>query len=149
PARLRPFAADNGPHVGHRQGEHRPLRAWRGAAESRRQTSCILRKVNSRMVPLQAPQSLQSLVHTLFESYRVVDLSEALSPGVLKADGHYWWSQTARRYELRQWISPGGHFQHFVDAASQVGTHVETPAHIVEGARQPDGSTISPADVPL
>jgi kynurenine formamidase len=101
------------------------------------------------VVQLQAPQSLESLVATLFESFRVVDLSEALVPGVLKADGHYWWSQTARRYELRQWISPGGHFQHFVDAASQVGTHVETPAHIVDGVRQPDGTTISPADMPL
>jgi kynurenine formamidase len=98
---------------------------------------------------VQSSQSLQSLVTALSQSFRVVDLSEALNPGVLKADGHYWWSQTGRRYELRQWISPGGHFQHFVDAASQVGTHVETPAHIHDGARQPDGSTISPADMPL
>ena len=101
------------------------------------------------MIALPSSQSLQSLVTALSQSFRVVDLSEALSPGVLKADGHYWWSQTGRRYELRQWISPGGHFQHFVDAASQVGTHVETPAHIHDGARQADGSTISPADMPL
>jgi kynurenine formamidase len=89
------------------------------------------------------------LTRALAEEYRVVDLSEALVPGHQLADGHYRWSKTPRRYELRQWISPGGHFQHFVDAASQVGTHVETPAHIVEGTRMPDGSTISPADVPL
>jgi kynurenine formamidase len=93
--------------------------------------------------------TIDVLTRALAEDYRVVDLSEALVPGHQLADGHYFWSQTPRRYELRQWISPGGHFQHFVDAASQVGTHVETPAHIVEGTRKPDGSTISPADVPL
>jgi kynurenine formamidase len=98
---------------------------------------------------VQAPHTLESLVRTLSADYRVVDLSEALVPGVMEADGHYRWSQTPRRYELRQWISPGGHFQHFVDVASQVGTHVETPAHIHDGTRKADGSAISPADIPL
>jgi kynurenine formamidase len=93
--------------------------------------------------------TLDSLVRTLSTDCRVVDLSEALVPGLMEADGHYRWSQTPRRYEIRQWISPGGHFQHFVDAASQVGTHVETPAHIHDGVRKPDGSPISPADLPL
>ncbi len=102
------------------------------------------------MTALHSPATaLQSLIGDLSTNFRVVDLSQALYPGVLTADGRYRWPRTARRFELKQWISPGGHFQHFMDVASQVGTHVETPAHIVEGLRQPDGSPISPADVPL
>ncbi|MBV9544217.1 MAG: cyclase family protein [Chloroflexi bacterium] len=101
------------------------------------------------MTQVERLSALDELARALSGEYRLVDLSEALVPGQWLADGHYRWSQTPRRYELRQWISPGGHFQHFVDAASQVGTHVETPAHIADGARLPDGSPISPGDVPL
>jgi kynurenine formamidase len=101
------------------------------------------------MTQMHALESLESMAQALSEQYWVVDLSEALVPGQLLADGHYRWSQTPRPYELRQWISPGGHFQHFVDTVSQVGTHLETPAHIVDGTRLPDGSPISPADLPL
>ena len=62
------------------------------------------------MVSMDAAQSLgslESLVRVLRKRYRVVDLSEALVPGVLEADGHYHWSQTPRRYELRQWTRSG------------------------------------------
>jgi kynurenine formamidase len=96
-----------------------------------------------------SPASAEALARVLAEGYRVVDLSDALIPGMMTADGRYLWPRTHRRFEIKQWISPGGHFQHFIEAASQVGTHVETPAHIVDGVRNPDGSPMCPGDVPL
>jgi arylformamidase len=96
-----------------------------------------------------SPATVEVLARALAEGYRVVDLSDALYPGVMTADGRYRWPRTHRRFEAKQWISPGGHYQHFIDAASQVGTHVETPAHIVDGVRKPDGTPICPGDVPL
>jgi arylformamidase len=81
--------------------------------------------------------------------YRLVDLSQAVHPGVMYPDGRYRWGSEKRRFELRQWISMGGHLQSFVDAGSHVGTHVDMPCHIHEGARAADGSELAAADVPL
>lgn len=83
------------------------------------------------------------------ENYRIVDLSEDVTPGVMKPDGHYRWGNARRKFELRQWISPGGHLQSFVDTGSHVGTHVDMPMHIHEGARSPSGQELSAADMPL
>jgi kynurenine formamidase len=93
--------------------------------------------------------SVAALLSDLLEHYRIVDLSEDVTPGVMKPDGHYRWGNGRRKFELRQWISPGGHLQSFVDTGSHVGTHVDMPMHIHEGARSPSGKELSAADMPL
>jgi kynurenine formamidase len=93
--------------------------------------------------------TLDSLVTTLFERCRLVDLSEEVHPGIMYADGRYRWGSERRRFELRQWISMGNHFQTFIDAGSHVGTHVDMPCHIHEGAKAADGSELASADMPL
>src|SRR2546425_706549 len=93
--------------------------------------------------------SLDTLVTTLFESCRLVDLSAEVHPGIMYADGRYRWGSERRRFELRQWISMGNHYQTFIDAGSHVGTHVDMPCHIPEGARGPDGGELAAAAMPL
>jgi kynurenine formamidase len=89
------------------------------------------------------------LVTTLFERYRLVDLSAEVHPGIMYADGRYRWGSERRRFELKQWISLGNHFQTFIDAGSHVGTHVDMPCHIHEGAKAADGAELASADMPL
>ena len=60
----------------------------------------------------------------------LVDLSAEVHPGIMYADGHYRWGSERRRFELKQWISMGNHYQTFIDAGSHVGTHVETTAEV-------------------
>jgi kynurenine formamidase len=93
--------------------------------------------------------SLETLVTALFESCRLVDLSAEVHPGIMYADGRYRWGSEQRRFELRQWISMGNHYQTFIDAGSHVGTHVDMPCHIHEGAKAPDGGELAAADMPL
>jgi kynurenine formamidase len=93
--------------------------------------------------------SLDTLVTTLFENCRLVDLSAEVHPGIMYADGRYRWGSERRRFELRQWISMGNHYQTFIDAGSHVGTHVDMPCHIHEGAKGPDGGELAAADMPL
>lgn len=92
---------------------------------------------------------LDALVRALAEGSRLVDLSAEVHPGIMYADGHYRWGGERRRFELRQWLSMGNHFQTFIDAGSHVGTHVDMPCHIHEGARAADGSDLAAADMPL
>lgn len=93
--------------------------------------------------------SLDSLVNALAEGCRLVDLSAEVHPGIMYADGHYRWGSERRRFELKQWISMGNHYQTFIDAGSHVGTHVDMPCHIHEGAKGPDGADLAAADMPL
>src|SRR2546428_12883963 len=93
--------------------------------------------------------TLDTLVTTLFEKCRLVDLSAEVHPGIMYADGRYRWGSERRRFELRQWISMGNHYQTFIDAGSHVGTHVDMPCHIHEGAKGPDGGELAAADMPL
>ena len=93
--------------------------------------------------------TLASLVETLFERCRLVDLSAEVHPGIMYADGRYRWGSERRRFELKQWVSMGNHFQTFIDAGSHVGTHVDMPCHIHEGAKAADGSELASADMPL
>jgi kynurenine formamidase len=77
---------------------------------------------------------LPTLVNTLTGNYRIVDLSAEIIPGNRKVTGHYTWGTTQRLFEIEQFIAPGPHFMHFVRTESHVGTHVEVPAHILDGA---------------
>jgi kynurenine formamidase len=92
---------------------------------------------------------LSSLVDALLGRCRLVDLSAEVHPGIMYADGRYRWGSERRRFELRQWISMGNHFQTFIDAGSHVGTHVDMPCHIHEGAKGPNGRDLASADMPL
>ena len=79
----------------------------------------------------------------LLEGYRIIDLSMPIYPGVLKTDNTYVWSQHQRRFEAKQFIATAGMcFMHFIDTETHIGTHVEGPAHLINGAP-------SPADLPL
>jgi kynurenine formamidase len=93
--------------------------------------------------------TLASLLATLSEGCRLVDLSAEVHPGIMYADGRYRWGSERRRFELKQWISMGNHLQTFIDAGSHVGTHVDMPCHIHEGARAADGRELASADMPL
>jgi len=85
---------------------------------------------------------LESLTRELFTSYRIVDLSVEIRPGVQKIDGHYHWGNQLRKFQLSQFIAPGPHFMYWVESETHVGTHVELPAHIMDGAK-------SAAELPL
>ncbi|HEY3079175.1 MAG TPA: cyclase family protein [Chloroflexota bacterium] len=100
---------------------------------------------------MTARSSLSAVAAALTEGHRLVDLSGEVRPGVMYPDGRYRWGEvrSGRRFELRQWISMGGHVQSFVDTGSHVGTHVDMPCHIHEGARAPDGKPLAAADMPL
>ena len=70
------------------------------------------------------------LFRELSEQYRVVDLSQEVHPGVLKVNGQYRWGREQRRFEIRQFVAPGPHLMHFVEAETHIGTHVEVPSHL-------------------
>jgi arylformamidase len=75
------------------------------------------------------------LTKGLFANYRIIDLSAEVRPGVEKVNGHYKWGNQIRKFEIRQFIAPGPHFMYWVETETHVGTHVELPAHIIDGAR--------------
>jgi arylformamidase len=79
--------------------------------------------------------ALETLASELFKNYRIIDLSVEIHPGVEKVDGHYHWGNQLRKFEIRQFIAPGPHFMYWVETETHVGTHVELPAHIIEGAK--------------
>ena len=79
----------------------------------------------------------------LFEGYKVIDLSMSVYPGVLKQDNTYFWGQHQRQFELRQFLTRTDKmYMHFVNAEIHLGTHVEGPGHLTDGAA-------APADLPL
>jgi kynurenine formamidase len=81
---------------------------------------------------MTARSSLSAVAAALAERHRPVDLS-----GVMYPDGRNRWGEvcSGRRFELRRWISMGGHVQSFVDTGAHIGTHVDMPCHIHERAR--------------
>ena len=79
----------------------------------------------------------------LFEGYKVIDVSMPIYPGVLKTDNTYYWGQHQRQFELRQFLTRTDKmYMHFVNAEIHLGTHVEGPGHLTDGAS-------APADLPL
>ena len=70
------------------------------------------------------------------KSHKVIDLSAELQPGILKVNGEYIHSREARRFEIRQFIyEPDKALMHWVETETHIGTHVEMPAHYVEGGK--------------
>ena len=70
------------------------------------------------------------------ESYRIIDLSAEIVPGVLKVNGEYVHGKQNRRFEIRQFIyAPDKALMHWVETETHIGTHVELPAHLAEGAK--------------
>lgn len=70
------------------------------------------------------------------ENYRIIDLSAEIVPGVLKVNGEYVHGKENRRFEIRQFIyAPDKALMHWVETETHIGTHVELPAHLVEGAK--------------
>jgi len=78
---------------------------------------------------------LEALATELFKNYRVIDLSREIHPGVQKVNGNYHWGNQIRKFEIRQFIAPGPHFMYWVEAETHIGTHVELPAHIIQGGK--------------
>lgn len=76
-------------------------------------------------------------LNDLFRNYKIIDLSVEVRPGVQKIDGNYHWGNQIRKFEIRQFIALGPHFMYWVDTETHVGTHVELPAHIIEGSKSP------------
>ena len=73
---------------------------------------------------------IATLAGVLGRTYRVVDLSQEVRPGILKINGDYQWGGEVRKFELRQFAAPGPDLMHFVETETHVGTHVEVPSHI-------------------
>ncbi len=68
--------------------------------------------------------------------YRIIDLSVELKPGVLRVNGEYTHGGERRRLEIRQFIYAHDRtFMHWVETESHIGTHVEMPAHYIDGGR--------------
>jgi len=84
------------------------------------------------------------LAKEIFGNYRIIDLSAEIQPGVQKVDGTYHWGNQIRKFQIDQFIAPGPHFMYWVEAETHVGTHVELPAHIIDGAK---GATEMPIDI--
>lgn len=67
---------------------------------------------------------------------RIIDLSAEIQPGVLKVNGEYVHGKGPRRFELRQFIyAPDKGLMHWVETETHIGTHVELPAHLTDGAK--------------
>ena len=70
------------------------------------------------------------------KKYRMVDLSEELVPDTLKVDGRFVHGSEIRRLIIRQFIyEPDNTFMHWVETETHIGTHIEFPAHYVEGGK--------------
>jgi len=70
------------------------------------------------------------------KNYRIIDLSEEIIPGILKVNGEYVHGNQIRRFEIRQFIyAPDKALMHWVETESHIGTHVELPAHLTDGAK--------------
>jgi arylformamidase len=68
--------------------------------------------------------------------YRLIDLSAEITPGVLKVNGEYVHGKETRRFEIRQFIyAPDKALMHWVETETHIGTHVELPAHLIQGAK--------------
>jgi kynurenine formamidase len=68
--------------------------------------------------------------------YKIIDLSAEIIPGVLKVNGEYVHGKETRRFEIRQFIyAPDKALMHWVETETHIGTHVELPAHLVQGAK--------------
>ena len=60
------------------------------------------------------------------EKYRVIDLSEKVTPGQVLGP-----LNDKRRYELRKFDFPPGETMHQIDMESHISTHVEAPSHFM------------------
>jgi len=70
------------------------------------------------------------------KDYRIIDLSEEIIPGILKVNGEYLHGNQIRRFEIRQFIyAPDKALMHWVETETHIGTHVELPAHLTDGAK--------------
>jgi len=70
------------------------------------------------------------------KSYRIIDLSEEIIPGILKVNGEYVHGNQTRRFEIRQFIyAPDKALMHWVETETHIGTHVELPAHLTDGMK--------------
>jgi len=70
------------------------------------------------------------------KKYRIIDLSEEIIPGILKVNGEYVHGNQIRRFEIRQFIyAPDKALMHWVETETHIGTHVELPAHLIDGAK--------------
>lgn len=70
------------------------------------------------------------------KKYRIIDLSEEIIPGILKVNGEYVHGNQIRKFEIRQFIyAPDKALMHWVDTETHIGTHVELPAHLTDGAK--------------
>jgi len=68
--------------------------------------------------------------------YRIIDLSAEIKPGILKVNGEYVHGNQPRRFEIRQFIyAPDKALMHWVETETHIGTHVELPAHLTDGAK--------------
>jgi len=77
------------------------------------------------------------------KKYKIIDLSEKIVPGILKVNGEYVHGSHTRRFEMRQFIyAPDKTFMHWVETETHIGTHVEMPAHLLNGGK-------SSSDMPL
>jgi len=70
------------------------------------------------------------------KNYRIIDLSEKIIPGILKVNGEYVHGNQTRKFEIRQFIyAPDKALMHWVETETHIGTHVELPAHLTDGAK--------------
>jgi len=75
--------------------------------------------------------------------YRIIDLSVRLTPGVHSVNQEYVHGRELRKLEIRQFIyKPDNTFMHWVETETHIGTHVEAPAHYIEGGK-------AACDIPL
>ena len=70
------------------------------------------------------------------KNYRIIDLSTDLHSGILTVNGEYVHGREARRFEIRQFIyKPDKTLMHWVETETHIGTHVELPAHYIQGGK--------------
>jgi len=68
------------------------------------------------------------------KNYKVVDLSKAIRPGILKINGEYIHGDQVRRLELREFVYQYDKcIMHWIDTETHIGTHVEGPSHYPSG----------------
>jgi len=68
--------------------------------------------------------------------FRIIDLTREIIPGILTVNGDYLHGREFRRFELRQFrYALDGTLMHWVESETHVGTHVEMPAHYLDGGK--------------